>query len=801
MNDKLNFTIGAPPPEMITYPMLLLREPVIFPFILTPAHLETAIDEEALQEAMRRDRTVAIFFEAPDPDGAAHKDFDCTLPLFPAEERNWVAHGLAARILKVMNCPDGSTRILVRGIRRIRYVETVSDSKVRIGRVCHLPDENSGKPEIEAAVKAAMTLFGEISAYLPGLPDELKAAILGQNSPDRLADLIADGLNFDYTEKLVILARQKLDERMMILLKILTREVEFRRLGNEIQNEVQQTMNKQQREYFLREQLRAIRSELGEEFGNPDLADVEARIQLKQLPEAAARVARREAARLEIIPQSAPEYHIACSYLDWILELPWVEESEETVDIARAAKILDADHYGLKEVKDRILEFIAVLQLNEGRKAPILCLAGPPGVGKTSLGQSVARALNRNFVRAALGGVRDEAEIRGHRRTYVGALPGRIIQGMKRAGTVNPVFLLDEIDKLASDVRGDPASALLEVLDPEQNRCFNDHYLELDYDLSRIFFLTTANNIDAIPPALRDRMEIIELSGYTAFEKREIARRHLVPRQLAECGLTGYNVRFRASGLDELIEGHTRESGVRQLERMIGRVCRRLGRKLLEEKREPGGEPVAVDAKLVRELLGARLFLSDEAEKTPQTGCATGMAWTSAGGCILPVEAVMMPGKGAVKLTGSLGKVMQESAEAAFSFIRSRAGDWGIADSVFADNDFHIHVPDGATPKDGPSAGITMATALLSCLTGRPVVPRLAMTGEITLRGRITAIGGVREKVTAALRSGIRTVLIPEDNRKDVDELPGEIRSKVDVHFIRRFEEAAGIALLKEEKK
>ena len=797
MSDNLHFTIGSPPPETTTYPMLLLREPVIFPFILTPAHIEAPIDEEALQEAMRRDRTVAIFFGAPDPGAAEHKDFDCSLPLFQAEEHDWVAHGLAARILKVMPCPDGSTRLLVRGIRRIRYVGP-AEGKVRVGRVANLPDENTGKPEIEASVKAAMTLFGELSAYLPGLPDELKAAILGQTAPDRIADLIADGLGFDYLEKLVILARQKLDERLMILLKILTREVELRRLGSEIQNEVQQTMNKQQREYFLREQLRAIRSELGEEFGNPDLANIETRIKLKQLPEAAANAARREAARLEIIPQSAPEYHIACSYLEWILDLPWNEESDETADIVKAAQILDADHYGLKEVKERILEFIAVLQLNQGRRAPIICLAGPPGVGKTSLGRSVARALNRNFVRAALGGVRDEAEIRGHRRTYVGALPGRILQGMKRAGTVNPVFLLDEIDKLASDVRGDPASALLEVLDPEQNRCFNDHYLELDYDLSKVLFLTTANSIDMIPPALRDRMEIIELSGYTAFEKREIARRHLVPRQLVESGLEKYDVRFRASALDELVESYTRESGVRQLERMIGRVCRRVGRRLLTEKREPGGEPIAVDAKLVKELLGPRIFLSDEAEKEPQVGCATGMAWTSAGGCILPVEAVSMPGKGNVKLTGSLGKVMQESAEAAFSFIRSRAAEWNIPDNVFAERDFHLHVPDGATPKDGPSAGITMATALLSCLTGRPVAPRLAMTGEITLRGRITAIGGVREKVTAALRSGIRTVLIPEENRKDVQELPEEIRTKLSIHFIRRFEAAAEIALLKE---
>ena len=448
-------------------------------------------------------------------------------------------------------------------------------------------------------------------------------------------------------------------------------------------------------------------------------------------------------ARLEVIPQAAPEYHISYTYITWLLDVPWLKFTEDRLDCLEAAKVLDADHYGLEDVKERILEFLAVLQLrkNDDRKAPILCLVGPPGVGKTSLGQSIARAMNRNFVRVSLGGVRDEAEIRGHRRTYVGAMPGRIVQNLKKAGTANPVFMLDEIDKLANDFRGDPASALLEVLDPAQNYAFNDHYLEVDCDLSKVFFIATANLLDTIPGPLRDRMEIIRLPGYTSFEKREIARRYLVPRQLKASGLTAKQVRFHLSGVDELIDYYTREAGVRDLERTVGQVLRKIARRIVEGKIEAGA-PVSVTPKLVQELLGPRKFLLDEAENAGP-GYATGMAWTSCGGVILPIEVIAIPGgKGALKLTGSLGKVMQESAETAFSLIRAHAAEWKIEPAYFNEHDFHIHVPDGATPKDGPSAGITLTLALISLLTGRSLIPRLSMTGEITLRGRVTAVGG-----------------------------------------------------------
>ena len=522
------------------------------------------------------------------------------------------------------------------------------------------------------------------------------------------------------------------------------------------------------------------------------------RIEKAHLPEAPYKVVTKELERLNMVPASSPEYNISYTYIDWLLSVPWTQATEERADVQVAASVLDADHYGLKDVKERILEFLAVHQLKKNSKSPIICFIGPPGVGKTSLGRSIAVSLGRKFVRMSLGGIRDEAEIRGHRRTYIGALPGRIIQGMKRAGTVNPVFMLDELDKLGSDYKGDPASALLEVLDPEQNKAFNDHYLEVDYDLSKVMFIATANMLETIPRPLLDRMEIIRLPGYTALEKEQIAKRYLIPRQMVENGLDNSFVRFKHSAAFEIIEHYTMESGVRNLERTIASVCRKLVRRFVEKNGgQPPEKPVVVDDALVRELLGPRKFTSDESENIPRVGIVTGMAWTSYGGTTLEVEAAKMPGRGELKLTGSLGDVMKESALAAFSYVRGHAKALGINQKIFKENDFHIHVPDGATPKDGPSAGITLATAIVSLLTNKPVRPRLSMTGEITLSGKVTPIGGVREKVIAALRAGIRDVVMPADNEKDMEDVPQEVRSQITFHFVRTIDEVLKIAMPK----
>ena len=788
--DNLSVTVAGDGFEQ-SAPMLILQDPVLFPYSLTQISIHRESDMEILEQAQRKDRLMAVYHEVTGDDS----DDILSLPRFHCgSETEALQTGVLAKIVKVVHLPDGGLRVLVRSLKRIRHLQNCQIGECR-GSVYEARISDSAVIPHDEAAGTARALQ-QMLAELP-VPEEFRMAAANQGNLERLTELLADNYHFSHTEKLLLQHERSVRQRAAMLLEWLNREIEVNRLGSKIQGEVHEAMSQPQREYFLREQLRAIRRELGEEFGNPDIAMIEEKLQNKRLPAKVEAMVRKELSRLELIPQAAPEYHIAYTYIQWLLDVPWTEESMDTLNLNHAAKILDEDHYGLQEVKDRILEFLAVLQLKPDRKSPILCLAGPPGVGKTSLGQSIARAMNRKFIRAALGGVHDESEIRGHRRTYVGALPGRIIQGMKRAGTVNPVFLLDEIDKLSHDVKGDPASALLEVLDPEQNTAFQDHYLEADYDLSRVFFLTTANMLETIPGPLRDRMEIVELPGYTAIEKREIAKRHLVPRQLEQCGLSAKRITVRLSAINELINYYTREAGVRQLERTVGQLCRKVARKIVSGEIPPDSK-VSVNAEMVRELLGPRKFLMDEAEKTPQVGCATGMAWTSCGGTVLPVEVISTLGKGELKLTGSLGKVMQESANAAFSYIRSQAEKWGIPQTRFEESNFHIHVPDGATPKDGPSAGVTLATALLSHLTGRAVKPRLAMTGEINLRGRITAVGGIREKVIGALRAGINTVLLPEANRKDTEDLPDEVKNQMTIHFIDKFDDAAKLALAKE---
>lgn len=779
-----------------TAPLFLMRDPVIFPFSLTPL----LVDEEnlpALRLAMEQERLLAIFPELPGDEELGILPIQVTLKLFNFREKRRSGVGVLVRVVKELNFPDGSVRVLVRGLRRIfcQSIETING--VASARVLVHTDSQAENDDTEnkARQKSAVASFQELAGAIPGLPEELQVAVFNAESPGRLADLIADALNISYAEKILLLSMTEVRRRLEVLAILMNRELEVLKLGMKIQSEVHQAMSQQQREFFLREQLRTIQQELGEDSRNPDIIEIEERLENTELPAHVLEVVRKELSRLEVIPQAAPEYHISYTYINWLLDLPWCVFTEDRLDCTEAQKVLDADHYGLEDVKKRILEFLAVLQLKAGeeRKAPILCLVGPPGVGKTSLGQSIARAMNRNFIRISLGGVRDEAEIRGHRRTYVGALPGRIIQNLKKAGSGNPVFMLDEIDKLANDFRGDPASALLEVLDPAQNFSFNDHYLEVDYDLSKVFFIATANLLETIPGPLQDRMEIIRLPGYTSFEKREIARRYLVGRQVRANGLKSKQVRFHLAAVDEIIDHYTREAGVRELERCIGQVCRRIARRMVEGGIAEG-ETVSVTPKLVQELLGARKYILDEAESNLGPGCATGMAWTSCGGVILPVEVISLPGKGGLKLTGSLGKVMQESAEAAYSLVRAHASEWGIEPSFFAEHDFHIHVPDGATPKDGPSAGVTITMALISHLKNEALRPRLSMTGEITLRGRVTAVGGIREKVIAALRAGVDTVMLPEENRKDALELPEEVKEKLELHFVSDFREAMKVA-------
>ena len=773
---------------------------ILFPFALTPLVLDNPGNIARAEKAASGSRLIAVFPEMPkNEDVSEVQGIELNVTSFKLDDHDVSSIGVLCRLVKTLKFPDGTVRILLRGLERIRYEGPVSgDSPLLKVRKIVQPEDNS--IETAAMVRNAVKQFQEITSFSPNFPEELKIAIINLTDNVRIVDLIADSVNFSNLEKLAILTMEKLQDRLHLMTILLNREVEVLRLGSEIQSQVHNAMSKSQREFFLREQLRTIKEELGEGSGNPDVVRIQERMSKLNLPENVVEVLNKEIERLEMIPQAAAEYNIAYTYIDWILSVPWNQFTEDRLDIAEAKKILDRDHYGLKDIKERILEFLAVLQMKNNRKAPIICFIGPPGVGKTSLGKSIAEAMGRKFVRISLGGVRDEAEIRGHRRTYIGALPGRIIQGMKKAGSSNPVFMLDEIDKLGNDFRGDPASALLEVLDPQQNFSFSDHYLEVDYDLSSVMFIATANISDTIPGPLLDRMDVIRLPGYTATEKKHIAEQFLIPRQLEENGFAGKKVSFTSDATDELISYYTREAGVRQLERTFGQLCRKLARKIVEGELKDQDQSIVVDAEEIHRLLGARKFIMDEAMSEPQVGVATGMAWTSVGGTILQVETAMMPGKGELKLTGSLGNVMKESAMAAFSYVKGHAKELGIKSSVFDKNDFHIHVPDGATPKDGPSAGITLTTALVSLLTGKPVRHDYAMTGEINLRGKVTAIGGVKEKSIGALRAGITNIILPEENRKDLEDVPEDVFRQVRFTFVSEISQVLKIMLAKPPK-
>jgi ATP-dependent Lon protease len=700
--------------------------------------------------------------------------------------------GIVARMLKV---PDGTIRILVQGTERIRLGDYVTEQPYLVARIEPLPDVVQPSPELEALTRNVQRTFAEIIEQIPYLPEELQLAVMNVDDPSALAHLIAGALRISTTEKQELLEEVDVGRRLRRLSEVLARELEVIQLGTKIQSEVQSEIEKGQREYYLREQLKAIQHELGEaDEQQAEINDLRERIEAADLPEHARKQADRELGRLERLPPAAAEYGVIRSYLEWIIELPWSAATEDNLDMAHAREVLDADHYDLEKVKDRILEYLAVRKLNPGSHGPILCFVGPPGVGKTSLGRSIARALGREFERISVGGVRDEAEIRGHRRTYIGALPGTIIRALRDAGSRNPVFMIDEIDKMGADFRGDPSSAMLEVLDPAQNDSFRDHYLDLNFDLSGVLFITTANTLETVPLALQDRMEVIALSGYTKDEKVHIAKRYLVPRQIEQNGLQRSQISFADAALRAIVEEYTREAGVRNLEREIGTVCRKVAREVAEGKLKG---KTTISAKRARELLGRRRYFAEQRRRTRDPGVATGLAWTPVGGEVLFVEATAMPGDGKLTITGQIGDVMRESAQAALSWVRGHVNALApdLPEDWFATHDIHVHVPAGAVPKDGPSAGVAMATALASLVAGKPVNAETAMTGEVTLTGQVLPVGGLKEKSLAAQSAGIKRIVVPARNEGDIAEIPEHERDGLEFVYVDRIEQALETAL------
>jgi ATP-dependent Lon protease len=698
----------------------------------------------------------------------------------------------------MLKVPDGTLRILVQGTQRVKLGPYVAEQPYLVARIGELPDVVEDGQELEALTRNVQRTFSEIVEQIPYLPEELQMAIANLDDPAALAHLIAGALRISVEEKQELLEELNVVARLRHLSQILARELEVVQLGTQIQTQVQSEIDKGQREFFLRQQLKAIQDELGEgDEQQAEVNELREKIEAAKLPEHAQKAADRELARLEKLPPAAAEHGVIRTYLEWLTELPWAAQSEDNLDIAHAREVLDADHYDLEKVKDRILEYLAVRKLKPDSPGPILCFVGPPGVGKTSLGRSIARALGREFERISVGGVRDEAEIRGHRRTYIGALPGAIVRALRDAGSRNPVFMIDEIDKMGADFRGDPASAMLEVLDPAQNDSFRDHYLDLEFDLSEVMFIATANILDTIPGPLQDRMETIELAGYTLEEKRHIARRYLVPRQIEANGLKPSQIEFADPALVAIIEEYTREAGVRNLERQIGTVCRKVAREVAEGKGKRKKGKVKISAKRARELLGRRRVFAEQRRRTKVPGVATGLAWTPTGGDVLFIEATSMPGSGQLTITGQLGDVMKESAQAALSYVR---GHWreiapDLGEEWFAKHDIHVHVPAGAVPKDGPSAGVAMTVALSSLISGRPVRNDVAMTGEVTLTGQVLPIGGLKEKSLAAQRAGIKRVLVPQRNEGDVAEIPEHERSELEFVYVDEVSKAIEAAL------
>lgn len=700
--------------------------------------------------------------------------------------------GCAAQILRMAKEPGIGVRLMVQGVARIRIVGYVQREPYLKAVISPHVDKYEKDMELDALITNVRGLFHKVIELSPYLPSELGIMAMNVEEPGMLADMVASTLNISKEDKQRVLEAFDVKERLREVIRFLNREIEVLELANKIQTQVKEDMDKAQREYFLRQQLKAIMKELGEkDEREAEIEELRNRLKEKKMPEAAAKEAERELNRLARMNPGSPEYVVARTYLDWVLELPWSESTEDNLDIESARKTLDKNHYNLEKVKKRILEYLAVRKLKPNAKGSILCFYGPPGTGKTSLGQSIAAALGRKFVRVSLGGVRDEAEIRGHRRTYVGAMPGKIIQGIKKAGSNNPVFMLDEIDKVGADFRGDPAAALLEVLDPEQNYAFVDHYLGVEFDLSKVMFITTANVLDTIPAPLRDRMEILELSGYTVQEKIKIARQYLIPRQLEAHGISDKYLQFDDEAIEKIILNYTREAGLRNLERQIAAICRQVAVEVAKGKEEL----TYLTPDLVEKFLGPPRFYREVAERISEPGIATGLAWTPTGGEIIFIEATKMKGRKSLILTGSLGEVMKESAETALSYVRSKAAQYGIPEDFYEKHDIHIHVPAGAIPKDGPSAGVTICTALVSLLTERPVRSDLAMTGEITLRGLVLPVGGIKEKVLAAHLAGIKYVVLPKKNAKDLEEIPKDVKEEIEFLLVDKVEEVIKFAL------
>jgi ATP-dependent Lon protease len=763
--------IRASQPLPDALPVLPLRDTVTFPDTLTPLAVGQERSVQLVNDVLGANRMLVM---------VASRDPELDEP-GPDQLHEIGVVGVVARMMQM---PDGSLRILVQGTQRVRLGPYVAEEPYLVARIAELPDVVEPTTELEALTRNVQGTFSEIIEQIPYLPEELQLAVANLEDPSALAHLIAGALRIGSEEKQSLLEEVDVAKRLRHLSTILARELEVVQLGTQIQSQVQSEVDKGQREFFLRQQLKAIQDELGEgDEQQAEANELREKIEVAGLPEQALKAAERELARLEKLPPAAAEHGVIRTYLEWLTELPWSQETEDDLDIGHAREVLDADHYDLEKIKDRILEYLAVRKLNPDSPGPILCFVGPPGVGKTSLGRSIARALGREFERISVGGVRDEAEIRGHRRTYIGALPGTIIRALRDAGSRNPVFMIDEIDKMGSDFRGDPASAMLEVLDPAQNDSFRDHYLDLEFDLSEVLFIATANVMDTIPGPLRDRLETIELSGYTVEEKRHIAKRYLVPRQIAANGLKPSQIEFSDAALTAIVEEYTREAGVRSLERQVGTVCRKIAREVAEGKVEG---KVKVSGKKARELLGRRRVFAEQRRRTKDPGVATGLAWTPAGGDVLFIEATAMPGSGRLTITGQLGDVMKESAQAALSWVR---GHWRqvapkLDEDWFAKHDIHIHVPAGAVPKDGPSAGVAMTMALSSLVSGRAVRNDVAMTGEVTLTGQVLPIGGLKEKSLAAQRAGIKRVIVPERNRGDVEEIPEQERAELEFVFV-----------------
>jgi len=776
---------GIESPRVI--PLMPLKDTVVYPLTLAPLAVGQERSLKLVDDISSGDKLIGL---------VAQKSSD--IPKAGPGDTFMV--GTVGRIHQLLKMPNGTLRLIVQGMERFRIVRFIQEEPYLTAEVEVIPERQEDTVEMEAMVRTMLELFQNLSNLSNYIPDELVTAAVNVEDPRQLAYFIAVNLRLNLEQRQELLEIDSTKEKIQRLISHMKKELEVLELGKKIQSQAEEQMNKLQREFYLREQLKAIHRELGEEEVGTEAEQLREKIEASAMPTEARREAERELARLEKLPPISPEYSVIRTYLDWLTELPWSKSTGHEIDIPEAQRILDEDHYDLEKVKERILEYLAVRKLKTerargeamGMKEPILCFVGPPGVGKTSLGQSIARAMGRRFVRMSLGGIRDEAEVRGHRRTYIGALPGRIIQAIRRAEANDPVFMLDEVDKIGADWRGDPSSALLEVLDPEQNKDFRDHYLDVPFDLSKVMFITTANTLDSIPPALRDRMETLTLLGYTEEEKVKIAEHFLVPKQRQANALAQDEVAFDEEALRVVVRDYTREAGVRNLEREIATICRKIAKDVAEGKYEM----VQVTTDKVRAYLGRPHFFSEVAERIDRPGVATGLVWTPVGGDIVFVEATIMPGNKTLKLTGQMGEVMRESAEAALSYVRSKAKELGIDPNFFEKNDLHIHVPAAAVPKDGPSAGITLATALVSLLTGRIVRSDVAMTGEITLRGKVLPVGGIKEKVLGAHRAGIKTVILPRRNEQDLEDLPAELREELRFVPVENLDEVLSEALV-----